>query len=153
MNYMKLIEGINTNAGVNDWVINKLQNDDVDAIKQLIDFRIKDLLAEEFLETQEALRNEDAEELVDGLIDIVVIALGTLEMMDVDANTAMERVAYANTQKVPGVKPGRPNPLGLPDLVKPKGWSGPDHVDNHGLLDYIWPDPCDSCDGCGGCFL
>jgi len=33
-----------------------------------------------------------------------------------------------------GIKASRPNPLGLPDLIKPEGWVGPDHTGNHGLL-------------------
>ena len=33
-----------------------------------------------------------------------------------------------------GVKASRPNPFNLPDLVKPSGWTPPDHSDNHGLL-------------------
>jgi len=34
--------------------------------------------------------------------------------------------------KKPGVKPGRPNPFGLPDLLKPSGWTPPTHEGNHG---------------------
>jgi len=33
-----------------------------------------------------------------------------------------------------GIKEGRDNPLGLPDLVKPAGWLAPDHSGNHGDL-------------------
>ena len=36
-----------------------------------------------------------------------------------------------------GVKSTRPNPLGLPDLIKPVGWEAPSHEDNHGLLSQI----------------
>jgi hypothetical protein len=36
-----------------------------------------------------------------------------------------------------GVKKERPNPLGLPDLVKPEGWINPSHSGNHGLLNNI----------------
>ena len=36
--------------------------------------------------------------------------------------------------KESGVKPSRPNPLGLPDLIKPEGWTGPDHSENHANL-------------------
>jgi len=36
--------------------------------------------------------------------------------------------------KEPGVKESRPNPLGLPDLIKPEGWEGPNHEDNHAYL-------------------
>ena len=33
-----------------------------------------------------------------------------------------------------GIKKERPNPLGLPDLVKPAGWENPNHNGNHGLF-------------------
>ena len=36
--------------------------------------------------------------------------------------------------KEPGIKEGRPNPLGLPDLKKPEGWTAPEHTTNHGKL-------------------
>ena len=36
--------------------------------------------------------------------------------------------------KTPGVKATRPNKFGLPDLVKPEGWTAPSHTGNHGLL-------------------
>ena len=36
-----------------------------------------------------------------------------------------------------GVKEERPNPLGLPDLVKPEGWVNPSHSGNHGILNDI----------------
>jgi hypothetical protein len=36
--------------------------------------------------------------------------------------------------KEPGIKEGRPNPLGLPDLVKPEFWQAPTHKDNLGDL-------------------
>ena len=39
--------------------------------------------------------------------------------------------------KVIGIKPSRPNPLGVPDLVKPEGWMAPNHVDNHGLFTHV----------------
>ena len=45
---------------------------------------------------------------------------------------AWNQVLSANMAKEPGVKPGRPNPFGLPDLLKPNGWIGPDHEGNHG---------------------
>jgi hypothetical protein len=33
-----------------------------------------------------------------------------------------------------GIKETRPNPLGLPDLIKPKDWKAPSHKGNHGKL-------------------
>jgi hypothetical protein len=32
------------------------------------------------------------------------------------------------------VKESRPNPLGLPDLIKPAGWTAPSHEGNHGII-------------------
>ena len=72
--------------------------------------------------------------MVDGIIDLCVFAIGTLDVFGVDANEAWDRVYKANMSKSPGVKPGRPNPFGLPDLLKPSGWQGPNHEDNHGNL-------------------
>ena len=41
-------------------------------------------------------------------------------------------------EKEIGIKPSRPNPLGLPDLVKPKGWVGPDHKYTTGILEEVY---------------
>ena len=83
-----------------------------------------------------ALFDRDPEEVVvDGLIDLCVFAIGTLDVYGVDPNKAWDRVYEANMAKSPGVKPGRPNPFGLPDLLKPAGWTCPTHKDNHGNLD------------------
>jgi len=95
------------------------------------------MLNEEYAETMKAYLAEDAEELVDGLIDIIVIAVGTLDLAGVDARRAWDTVHKANISKQVGRKPGRPNPLGLPDLVKPNGWVGPSHADNLGNLPTI----------------
>ena len=38
----------------------------------------------------------------------------------------------ANYDKEVGSKPGRPNPFGLPDLMKPDDWEAPSHEGNHG---------------------
>jgi predicted HAD superfamily Cof-like phosphohydrolase len=61
-----------------------------------------------------------------------VFAIGTLDVFGVDANKAWDAIYEANMSKEPGVKPGRPNPFGLPDLIKPADWQGPDHEGNHG---------------------
>ena len=77
---------------------------------------------------------DDAEEVVDAMIDLCVVAIGTLDIYRVDSHKAWNEILRANMAKEPGVKPSRPNPLGLPDLIKPEGWTGPDHTGNHGLL-------------------
>lgn len=103
---------------------------DADKLKALLQFRIA-FLREELTELETATTPED---VVDALIDLCVVAIGTLDLYDVDAYTAWNKVHKANMSKKVGVKASRPNPLGLPDLIKPEGWVGPDHTDNYGLL-------------------
>ncbi len=69
--------------------------------------------------------------------DGIVFAIGTLDVFGVDGNLAWDRVYQANMLKHPGVKPGRPNPFGLPDLLKPDGWEAPSHEGNHGTFSNI----------------
>lgn len=97
-------------------------------------FRIESLLTEEFNETISAYKNKDSEELVDGLIDMLVIIFGILSLFDIDINKAWKEVYKANMSKVRGVKPGREESGGV-DVYKPEGWVGPDHSDNHGKFD------------------
>ena len=73
----------------------------------------------------------------DGLIDLCVVAIGTLDLFGIDAHKAWQEVHSANMSKEVGVKESRPNPLGLPDLIKPEGWTAPSHEYNHGLLNNI----------------
>ena len=104
--------------------------------KAFLDFRI-DFLREELEETEAALVSMDAEEIVDGLIDLCVVAIGTLDAFGVDPYKAWDEVLQANMAKEVGKKPSRPNPLGVPDLVKPEGWTGPSHEGNHGKFNDI----------------
>lgn len=83
---------------------------------------------------REAAVTSAGDDIVDAMIDLCVVAIGTLDAFDVNAYTAWNRVHEANMQKEPGIKPERPNPLGLPDLIKPAGWTAPSHADNIGLL-------------------
>ena len=77
---------------------------------------------------------DNPEEVVDALIDLCVVAIGTLDTYGIDAHKAWNEVLKANMNKQVGVKEGRPNPLGLPDLMKPEGWTPPSHEGNHGRL-------------------
>ena len=101
-----------------------------------LEFRAK-FIQEELTELFEAINNEEPDEVVDAFIDIIVIALGSLDAFDVDIKKAWKRVHHANMQKKIGVKDSRPNPLGLPDLVKPKDWQAPQHFDNVGKLNFL----------------
>lgn len=117
--------------GVRDWFEANKGNKEL--MKKYLRFRLK-MCNEEMNETIDAWLDGDSEEIVDGLIDLCVFAIGTLDVFGVDANEAWDRVYEANMAKNPGVKPGRPNPFGLPDLLKPSGWTAPTHEGNHGDL-------------------
>ncbi len=101
--------------------------------KEFLKHRINQLF-EEVSEIQEGAENGSAEEIVDGLVDLCVFAIGTLDLFDVDADKAWKAVHDANMAKIAGIKPERPNPHGLPDLIKPEGWSAPSHEGNHGKI-------------------
>lgn len=115
--------------GVREWF--EKNKDDKELMQTYLRFRLN-MVEEELIETRNAIDNNDPEEIVDGLIDLCVFAIGTLDVFGVDAWEAWNQVHLANMAKQPGVKPGRPNPFGLPDLIKPEGWQGPSHEGNHG---------------------
>lgn len=115
--------------GVKEWF--EANKDNTDLMNTYLRFRLN-MVREELDETCDAIEAKDPEEIVDGLIDLCVFAIGTLDVFGVDANEAWDRVYEANMAKSPGVKEGRPNPFGLPDLIKPEGWTAPTHEGNHG---------------------
>jgi phosphoribosyl-ATP pyrophosphohydrolase len=133
-NWFKDMQDMHKKYGVNKWMQAELQSDvDWRKINKFMQFRIG-MMQEELDETKNAFEKKDAEEIVDGIIDLCVFAIGTLEVFGVDANKAWDEVYRANMSKEVGIKEGRPNPLGLPDLVKPEGWEGPTHKGNHGNI-------------------
>tara|TARA_B100001063_G_C16662358_1_gene501757 strand:+ start:334 stop:738 length:405 start_codon:yes stop_codon:yes gene_type:complete len=129
--WVKDIHDMQTKYQTREWV-----NNNKDKLRDFLEFRV-DFLEEELGETSAALVNSDAEEIVDGLIDLCVVAIGTLDAFGVDPYKAWDEVLKANMQKSVGKKSTRPNPLGVPDLVKPDNWEGPDHSDNHGKFNDI----------------
>lgn len=133
-NWPSDIDNMHNKYGVH-CALKKLDRKD---LREFLNFRL-DFLEEELTETKNAVGklhcdDVDCEEVVDGLIDLCVVAIGTLNAFGVDEHKAWEAVHNANMSKEVGIKEGRPNPLGLPDLIKPKGWVAPDHSDNHGFL-------------------
>lgn len=148
LHWVQDIHDMHTKFGVREVVANL----DKQKLLKFLEFRLN-FLQEELDEAKEAFKrleqltigasNPDADpiiaieagdDVVDAMIDLCVVAIGTLDAFEVDAYTAWQRVHDANMQKEPGIKPGRPNPLGLPDLIKPEGWVAPTHKDNVGLL-------------------
>jgi fructose-1-phosphate kinase PfkB-like protein len=137
-NWVQDIADMHQKYGVNPVV----RNFDKDKLEAFLKFRI-DFLQEELDEMRNAVANHQAsaldtanasDDVVDALIDLCVVAIGTLDAFDVNAYEAWDRVHKANMNKEVGVKASRPNPLGLPDLVKPEGWVAPTHKDNLGLV-------------------
>ena len=116
-----------------------VNNLDSGELKAFLQFRIN-FLQEELDEMKKAATPNqpiDGEEVVDALIDLCVVAIGTLDLFDINAYEAWDEVLKANMNKKVGIKETRPNPLGLPDLIKPEGWKAPDHTGNHGKFSGI----------------
>ena len=121
------IEDMHEKFGVNE----KVRQFDADKLKKFLEFGVA-FLEEELNELKANMNNP--EEIVDALIDLCVVAIGTLDAFEVNSDLAWDVVHEANMAKEVGVKASRPNPLGLPDLIKPEGWVAPSHENNHGLL-------------------
>ena len=126
-NWVQDIADMHTKYGVNE----KVRQFDNEKLEKFLEFRIS-FLQEELDELKDNKGNP--EEVVDALVDLCVVAIGTLDAFDVDAYSAWDRVHEANMAKEVGVKASRPNPLGLPDLIKPEGWTAPSHEGNHGII-------------------
>jgi phosphoribosyl-ATP pyrophosphohydrolase len=63
-----------------------------------------DLMREEFIETQEAFKNKDSVELLDGVADMFVVLSGLMQIMQLsgfDVDEALQRVALNNLSKFP----------------------------------------------------
>lgn len=131
-NWVADIAEMHEKFGVNT-AINAL---DSQTLAAYLKFRT-DFLQEELDELRDA---NNADDIVDALIDLCVVAIGTLDAFEVNAAEAWRRVHEKNMQKNAGVNPNRPNKFGLPDLVKPAGWTAPTHVDNVGLLSKLFTD-------------
>lgn len=115
--------------GVNE-AVRKL---DAEKLKAFLEFRIR-FLQEEL---DEMRNTDDPEEITDALIDLCVVAIGTMDALEINAMKAWDVVHNANMSKEVGIKASRPNPLGLPDLIKPEGWVAPSHAGNIGLLEKL----------------
>ena len=108
-------------------------------LRAYLSFRVR-FLQEELDELKKATKPMvpiDAEETVDALIDLCVVAIGTLDAFGVNAYEAWNQVLAANLNKQVGIKESRPNPYGLPDLIKPEGWTPPDHSGNYGKIENL----------------
>jgi len=128
--WVRNIAAMHDKFGVNPVI----RNFDKEKLQAFLEFRIR-FLQEELDEMKDA---KSAEDVVDALLDLCVVAIGTLNAFDVDADVGWDRIHDKNMAKEVGIKASRPNPLGLPDLIKPTGWTAPTHADNVGLLSKLF---------------
>ena len=120
-NWVQDIFNMHQKFGVHAWVDEQVRFGNKDKLNEFLRFRLR-FLQEELNEMGTAVDEKNPEEIVDALIDLCVVAIGTLDAFNIDAHKAWKEVHTANMAKQPGVKESRPNPLGLPDLFKPDGW-------------------------------
>ena len=92
-NWVQDIALMHSKYGVKQWVA-----DNPDKLEQLLHFRIS-FLKEEYEETFKAVGEKDPEEIVDGLIDLCVVAIGTLDAFGIDSEKAWDEVLKANMKK------------------------------------------------------
>lgn len=104
--------------------------------KEQLHFRMT-LLYEEFQETWDAYTLRDAEEWVDGHVDMLVIIFGNLYLAGVDIEKAWKEVFNSNMKKSRGIKSTRPQSGGF-DIIKGPDWTPPSHVNNHGKIKEIF---------------
>ena len=84
-----------------------------------------DFIAEELFELRGALQNNNGLEVIDALVDIAYVAMGTAALMGINWQTHWDEVHRCNMEKVPGKQAARPD---MPrDLAKPEDWEAPDH--------------------------
>lgn len=113
----------------------KYQFDTVEMTPKFLGFRLR-FLIEELFEGITALMENRPEDFVDAMIDLIVVASGTLSIGGVDGQKAWNEVRRANMSKVRQANPTRSGSGGA-DLIKPEGWVGPDHKDNTGRFNDV----------------
>ena len=116
-----------------------VENLTIEQLNKFLDFRF-DFLQEEIDEGRKAIAEKNPEEIVDSLVDLIVVAVGTLDLFGVNFDEAWYEVLRANMSKEVGINSNRKNELGLPDLIKPKEWQAPSHEGNHGFLPVLFED-------------
>ena len=105
---------------------------------ELLKFRVR-FLAEELKEINNASAEGDLEEVLDGLVDLVYVAIGTAYMLNLNFAEAWKTVHKANMSKVK-VSNENPGKRGhSTDIVKPPGWVKPDHAHLFTPIDWSHP--------------
>ncbi len=113
--------------------------DNKNLLRKYLRFKL-DFIKEELDETFDAYFNKDDVEVLDGLIDILVVTLGTLDAFKCKTPEAWNDVFKSNMTKHPGVNETRPNNFSLPDMMKSKTFVKPELKKFTGLLKEILND-------------
>lgn len=109
-------------------------HEDLNFNGQFLRFRQR-FVEEELKELDSAILSNNPEAVVDALIDICVVAIGTLDLADVDIHKAWDEVHEKNMAKQRANNPTRKDSGGF-DLIKPEGWNPPNHAGNTGNVDH-----------------
>jgi predicted HAD superfamily Cof-like phosphohydrolase len=96
--------------------------------EELANFR-KAFLKEELLEYLNADAVDDKAGMLDALVDLVYVAVGTAHYHGFDFKEAWRRVHAANMKKVRATSVTQTKRGTLFDIVKPPGWVAPDLSD------------------------
>lgn len=84
-------------------------------------------LHEELAEFATAHQNKDLMGCADALVDLVYIAMGTAINMGLPWQELWDEVQRANMTKARALHPGESKHNTTLDVIKPRGWRGPDH--------------------------
>lgn len=88
---------------------------------EIFKIRLKHI-TEEVIEFHQAFVNGDSAEVLDALIDLVYVALGTAELMNFPFEAGWDEVHKANMKKV-RAKTSEESKRGTAfDVIKPEGW-------------------------------
>lgn len=93
--------------------------------EELREFRRK-FLREELAEIEEALDAGDTAKLLDGLVDLVYVALGTAHVYGLPFDEAWDEVQRANMSKERAERKEQSLRGSTYDVIKPEGWMPPD---------------------------
>jgi len=80
-----------------------------------------DFLMEEIAELTDALDNKDDVEILDALVDICYVAMGTAWLLGLPFEEAWKEVQRSNMEKI-----RQASDRSEFDVVKPEGWTAPD---------------------------
>lgn len=94
--------------------------------EDLFRFRLQ-FMQEELDEFAEAHENDSLINAADGLIDLVYVAQGTALLMGLPWMHLWKTVHTANMQKVRALRIEDSKRGSKYDIIKPKGWTPPDH--------------------------